>query len=492
MGAQESLLAHEQEGELNFVLPIPKSIFNPLKLWSKTQHHMRHDSTDPDLILSFRNFMAENKSLITSYREFLANPANIVALVQPLSLNDNPFQYVKVMSHIVFNHTRFTDYTLLETELHIDTISSFESSPAYIFLKEQIQKEFAEKQDHVFIVYVLVKETSSSLVGHANMVILNTCFEKKRRDLTVAVIDPHGNNNVNVLLHQRVWQRFADTLNAFEFRANPLRTHVLSPYVEGGLQQSEPVCVQWAVILGLTYVLNIRRQCYLSDNVVDINSIMYHINVQKELIMTAYLYWIHMIVGYIMPVMVSQDFSTLLEPELLLKPLSLPVVRISSRIGSTQQYLETEPSTCVYDIYECGRRSHDDCKSPCKWDTTGCFNGELFEDKRQADGCRETSENVDSDEEAYLPRKRKKTSPSSEEEENETEKRKKTSPESRDEQSESGSESSDNSLFGENSTSDNDKNENYGDYGIYGHNDDNNEELRERQLQMREDRMRDF
>ena len=491
MGARESLLAHEQEGHLNFVLPIPKSIFDPLKKWSSVQHHIRHDSTDPDLIRLFRNFMAKNKVLINSYRDFLANPANIDALVEPLSLGDNPFQYVKVMSQIVLGHTRFHGYTLMDAELHFDTISAFESSMAYTFLKEQIQKEFEEKQDHVFIVYVLVKETSSSLVGHANIVILNTCFEERKRDLTIAVIDPHGNNNVNVLLHQRVWQRFANNLNAFEFRANPLRTQVLSPYVEGGLQQSEPVCVQWVVILGLTYVLNTRQQCYSSDNVIDINSIMFHISFQKEIIMTAYLYWIHRIIGYIMPVIVSRDLSALPQPEVLLTPLSLPVVRISTGVPSAQtpHYLQTNPSTCVYDIYKCGKRLHEDCKNPCKWQTTGCFNGDLFEDKRQADVCdepkRKRRESLES-EEPYVSDanvKRKKTSPSLEKEEEEEEEQKYV-PDV--EEPESELKSYNKSLFGEESESEFEEDENKNE------NEDYEEELRDRQFQMREDRMRDL
>jgi len=61
-------------GDLNFVLPIPQSIYEPLKKWADIQNKLRNDSEDPFLIRSFQKFMSHNERLITSEVPIVQEP----------------------------------------------------------------------------------------------------------------------------------------------------------------------------------------------------------------------------------------------------------------------------------------------------------------------------------------------------------------------------------------------------------------------------------
>ena len=411
MGASSSssLFGRETSNTTQFTVPVPYNIFTKVTRWEEQRHGGDADADVRDALVSryvdFLNRCDQIGEIVdkgrqkgTSYFSVLFQTC--VQLMWPEKL---PRELQKVYKLLV-------DTTSIETS----SLDPFEHEDAWISRFQQQRYENAQRhyasflsefevavetqKDTFFVVLTRLFNLVPNTNTHATVTLVHLKFaEGGRCGVNVVILDPHGLADTDRMAsHENAWMRFLKTFEKQNHTTFTAKTFS-KPYTNGGLQRREPICTQWALILGLTYVMNMHvtrdgndDACFSAIPDEQLFIVMDIMARHRKRIMTAFMFWIHLISGLLFQLIDDYDdddvtnerllgFISLTRDTLINVPSSIwPQVTIPLAQRRTTK-LTSDPKTCVFDVYNCDEHlSQRDCTSPCQWRHSTCYNPHFF------------------------------------------------------------------------------------------------------------------
>jgi len=251
------------------------------------------------------------------------------------------------------------------------------------FFWEHIDDCLEADKNILTAVYVMVHGKDG---GHANFVIIETCPQTKH--IRMIIFDPHAEDSKGLSDHKITWENILTTkvhsqiITSFE---------VFTPFLNTTIQKSEGICIHWAIVIGLTYLLSEHALSGTLDTF--LTTMLRRIQIQTQLIMSTYLFWIYSIHDEVITQCVAWPEKGEIDSTRLFNVDNVLTTQFKANPRPDVYKLESSSNECVFDLSYCSY-IHDQStcaqrNPPCKWDTacSSCYNSKLF------DSCRASSTN---------------------------------------------------------------------------------------------------
>lgn len=345
MGASQSEYATETEGSRHLQLPIPDAFYAPLAAFLMQRRKGKRKRIDPH---------------VHAFHKFMNNTAQMMAVY---NRNKEGTKYVDdVMAH--FN--AMGEFASFWSDLPPNGIYS--RSVRHIMLRDGVVEEDAPDArtlyDTKFVqttIYTCVGEGLHCFIpifimvlngdgdAHANMGLLEYMPEKRR--LTFKLFEPHATT-------QAVQSR---RLGLYTFLYTPVAhasveqelpsVKVTAPTSDHtGLQGDAPLCLQWSLIMLLTYMINCRLEGHAGCSSKVLNRTVAHMFSVRKRLMPIWMYY-----------------------------MNTEIVR-SDAVREGEEVLDGFGADSEIDPYGCAE-SPLPCRYPCSQGRDGkCFNKKLFRD----------------------------------------------------------------------------------------------------------------
>lgn len=304
------------------VLPLPKNIMGGLRVRDgELGKDMHNFFTTPDRMAELLDFGAHN------FDEFLVRMFDSFRGMPPFDALPPAFS------------------------LHYSQKDGFRPKTLQT-LKAYLYKVIQANQDAMVV-------SGLRIPGHANTVVFRFFAEKAH--LRITLLEPH----TNMPMARGDDSKWLPAALNKAFASEHISVEIRTPYITGrSLQGGDGVCVQWAVLMALTTVLNCNGSTICDND--NLEAALTHVRAARADVMPAwgYMAWVLHKLKY--PQLTPQLFSTLPMPPAT-EPLSDTKVILS-------RYTSYKGDSAM-DPYTCGKRGPDDCPPPCTKGSDGrCHN----------------------------------------------------------------------------------------------------------------------
>ena len=411
MGASSSLFATETfNATTHFTIPVPRTVYDTVTHWEEQLHsrdaNARELERAPDLLrkyIDFLNRCDQIGEIVDKGRQDGFSYFSVIfqtcMLLQPQS---PPPEFQQVYDLYVDTTTEAGSFDPFE---NADAWIASMQQPRYdnvlrhyLAFATQFDTAVETQKDAFFVVFTRLFD-STRAIGHATVTLVHLKFVTGARcSVNVVILDPHGcARTERMARHEHAWTQFLHSVEKEQHMTFVAKTFS-KPYTHGGLQRKEPICVQWALVLGLTYAMNtpVTRKrkrddddaCFSPIPDQDLFAVMDVMARRRKRIMTAFMFWIHLVSGSLFPLIDARardddDARPTVSAELLAAvknfPSSMwpPATASSSSLPRQQRLIKltSDANTCIFDMYDCEKHDNArDCTHPCQWLNSRCFN----------------------------------------------------------------------------------------------------------------------
>ena len=295
------------------------------------------------------------------------------------------FMFVAVLQQVkafengrIFPHL-FNLTVNIQDEKYKHISKTYESSDMEsMFFWEHIDDCLEADKNILTAVNVLVHAKDG---GHANFVIIETCPERKH--IRVIIFDPHAFNSKSLRANKETWESVLKTM----VKSKIIKSYeVFTPFLNTSIQKTEGICLHWAVIIGLTFLLSEHALSGRLDTF--LTRMLSAIQLRKEIIMTTYLFWIYSIHDEVITQCVEWPEKGEIDSTRLFNVENVLTTQFKANPQPDVYKLESSSNQCVFDLSFCShfqnQSSCDHRKPPCEWDTacSSCYNSRLFDSYR--------------------------------------------------------------------------------------------------------------
>jgi len=294
MGAStssSSLFATETFDTTHFTIPVPRDIYNTTATRERAQEVVEKGGRES---LSYVSVIFQTCMML---------------LPQP------PPPEFQIVYNLDVDTT--TETGSFDPNENADAWISFMQRPRYDNAQRHYQtfdarfeRAIKKQKEAFFVVLTTLFDRARPDRAHATITMVHLTFDANARcSVDVVILDPHGVARTKKMIsHEHAWMQFLRDVEEENHMTFVAKT-VSKPYTHGGLQGDEPVCVQWALILGLTYVMNMpfarKRKRGSNDDArrfppishEHLFAVMDVMALRRERIMNAFLFWIHLVSG---------------------------------------------------------------------------------------------------------------------------------------------------------------------------------------------------
>ena len=280
MGASQSEYATESNGSHDLQLPIPEFFYAPLATFLMQRRKGKRKRVDPH---------------VHAFHKFMNNPAQIMAVY-----NRNA-EGVKYVDDVMAHFNAMGGFASFWADLPPGGIYS--RSVRCITMRDGVLEEVPlparDLYDTKFVqasIYTCVRESLRCFIpisftilqeggdAHANMGILEYVPEKRR--LTFKLFEPHATTEAFKSRRSGLYALlYTPAAHASVGQEMPLVTVTAPTSDLTGLQGNTPLCLQWSLIMLLTYMINCRLEGHVGCSSKVLNRTVAHMfSVRKRLI----------------------------------------------------------------------------------------------------------------------------------------------------------------------------------------------------------------
>lgn len=325
MGASSSLFAAEtfNDPTTHFTIPVPRVIYDTVTQWEE-QTHARERT--PDLLLrKYVDFLDRRDQIgeivdkggrePLSYFSVIFQTCMMLLLQRQHEPPPPPPEFQQVYALDVDTTTEAGSFDPIE---NADAWISFMQRPRYdnvqrhyLAFATRFERAIKKQKDTFFVVLTTLFDRARPDRTHATVTMVHLIFDANARcSVDIVILDPHGVARTKKMIsHEHAWMQFLRDVEEENHMTFVAKT-VSKPYTHGGLQGEDPICVQWALVLGLTYVMNTpftrkRKRGSDDDNArrfppipnEHLFAVMDVMALRRERIINAFMFWIHLVSG---------------------------------------------------------------------------------------------------------------------------------------------------------------------------------------------------
>ena len=320
-------------------IPIPDAIYSPIRayLFAYTHTKKKRKYTEP-IVGAFLDFINTPAKINTVYDVAASSDTWFVQAIMDHYNRTETFREFwakRCRAHIISRQVKFM--RVLQTGDDARVVSPAQTQTFFDtnFVQSAMYTAFTTNTRLILPIYIIIAYEDPG--EHANMCVIS--FDKQR--VRCVIFEPHAVSAASAPTVKGMRKFIQDVIDR---SGKQLKLTVTSPWSAEGLQGDAPVCVQWSLLMFLTYILNCQMgRCNLRQmrNALDAVWALRHV------IMPVWLFYVHTI--------------------------------LFKDVASTGDYLDAdfEPGSEI-DPFNCHTQSAP-CHSPCAKGKNGvCFNALLF------------------------------------------------------------------------------------------------------------------